>query len=388
MRTYERTHPWLTFSLDLNRASWQLWAKLGECQAMCAQLATVPLRPTTSDELHRVYLAKGALATTAIEGNTLTEEQVRAHLDGKLHLPPSKQYLQQEVDNVVKTFHDLFEQIAGGGARPIDTPSVCEFNKRILKGLSLDDGVVPGELRRHSVVVGTYRGAPAEDCSYLLDRLWSMLDSEPLSRSNEHVLVHTIINAVIAHVYFAWIHPFGDGNGRTARMIEFQILIASGVPTPTAHLLSNHYNLTRTEYIRRLDYASKSGGDLIPFLMYAVQGFLDGLNEQWRYVSSQQLDVAWRNYIHELFRDTRGTSQIRQRHLALDLSRADAPVPLDQMTDLTTRLARAYAKLSHKTLQRDLNELTKRKLVVETPTGFRANRELILAFLPERATME
>src|SRR5258708_25331431 len=93
-------------------------------------------------------------------------------------------------------------------------------------------------------------------------------------------IIYGIIRAVIAHLYLAWIHPFGDGNGRTARLIEYRILLACGVPSPAVHLLSNHYNLTRTEYYRQLDRASGSKGEYIPFVEYAVQGFVDGLRQQ------------------------------------------------------------------------------------------------------------
>lgn len=93
MRTYERTHPWLTFAGNLKDALPALWLMLGECQSKCEHMARVPLRPETARQLYRIYLAKGALATTAIEGNTLSEEEVLQHLDGKLKLPPSREYL-------------------------------------------------------------------------------------------------------------------------------------------------------------------------------------------------------------------------------------------------------------------------------------------------------
>jgi len=41
------------------------------------------------------------------------------------------------------------------------------------------------------------------------------------------------------------IHPFGDSNGRTARLIEFYILLRAGLPDMVSHILSNHYNDTR-----------------------------------------------------------------------------------------------------------------------------------------------
>src|SRR5690349_8362317 len=95
-RLFTRTHPWLTFSVTLKEARPALWLMLGECQSKCDHIARVPLRPNTAQELLRLYLAKGVLATTAIEGNTLSEEEVVRHLEGKLDLPPSRQYLATE----------------------------------------------------------------------------------------------------------------------------------------------------------------------------------------------------------------------------------------------------------------------------------------------------
>ena len=101
-----------------------------------------------------------------------------------------------------------------------------------------------------------------------------------------------LVQAAIAHAQFETIHPFADGNGRTARLVEFHLLLETGIPSPAAHLLSNHYNQTRSEYYRQLDSTSKSGGDILPFIQYAVQGFVDGLRSQLEYVWEQQWDIV------------------------------------------------------------------------------------------------
>src|SRR5262245_50706711 len=98
---YQKTHPWLTFSVDLKKAPAPLWILLGECQSKCEHIAGAALRPSIAQQLYLVYLAKGVSATTAIEGNTLSEKQVLAHLKGQLTLPLSQQYLKQEIDNIL-----------------------------------------------------------------------------------------------------------------------------------------------------------------------------------------------------------------------------------------------------------------------------------------------
>lgn len=384
MRTFERTRPWISYQIDLRQARPQLWLLLGDAASKCEHIAGVPLRPATAQSLHQLYLTKGVLATTAIEGNTLTEKQVLQYLEGKLKLPPSKEYLAQEVDNIVAACNRIGEFLRKGDGT-LAPARVCDFNRWVLDKLPPEGKEVPGELRDYSVLVGTvYRGAPAEDCQYLLDRYCEWLAGADFQAPTGMELVYAIIKAVVAHLYFAWIHPFGNGNGRTARLIEFQILLAAGVPTPTAHLLSNHYNHTRAEYYRQLDRASKSGGELLPFVEYATQGFVEGLREQLKVIRDQQWDVAWENYVHDVFHDKISAAEVRQRWLALDLGDARDAVPISKIRELTPRLAKAYATKTAKTLQRDMSTLEYMDLVTRTPEGVRANREVILAFLPWR----
>jgi hypothetical protein len=347
------------------------------------------LQPETARQLHQLYLAKGAAATTAIEGNTLTEDEVLKRIEGKLELPPSKEYLGQEVDNIVNACNQIVKELAEGqGALTVDR--VKEFNRIVLSGLTLEKGVIPGEIRSYSVLVGNvYRGAPAGDCESLLNQMCVWLSGPDFQVPDDlkHFGIETIyaiLKAIIAHVYLAWIHPFGDGNGRTARLIEFALLVAAGVPQPVCHLLSNHYNQTRSRYYQQLGQASKSGGDLIPFIEYAVQGFVDGLKDQLVYLRDQQWTVAWINYVHDRFRDKDSIGHRRQRDLLLDLSTGSGFVPLGKIGDLTPRVARVYATKTSRTLLRDLRELEQEDLVERTTEGYRAKREIILAFLPWR----
>lgn len=177
----------------------------------------------------------------------------------------------------------------------------------------------------------------------------------------------------------AWIHPFGDGNGRTARLLEFRLLLSGGVPDVAAHLLSNHYNNTRTEYYRQLDLSSLER-DPLPFVRYALQGFADSLREQVEMIKAQQLAVHWANHVYATIPGHTPASA-RQRHLVLDLP-ANAPTPMAAVPSLTPRLAREYARKTEKNLRRDLHRLRELELVRITPEGALPNIELLRAFLP------
>lgn len=384
VRSYEETHPWLRFTVDLKAASPNLWLLLGEAQSKCQHIAGVPLLPGVAEQLYQLFLAKGVLATTAIEGNTLSEPQVLELLRGQLELPASKEYLRQEVDNIIEACNSIGDAVLGGDEGRINCEDIKEYNFLVLDGLPLDEGVIPGDIRTYDVGVGGYKAPRAEECEYLLERLCVMLNEEMGAPGTlvDYRLGIGVLRAIVAHLYIAWIHPFGDGNGRTARLLEFRILLAAGVPATAAHLLSNHYNQTRAEYYRQLDTAHRSRGDILPFIEYALRGFVEGLREQMDTIQEQQQTVHWINYVHERFRDKDSPAQIRRRRLAIDLSLRAGPVPIQDISQITPRIAAGYAGLSEKTIRRDVRELERMELVAVTPEGARARPEAMRAFLP------
>ena len=384
MRTFERTHPWLTFQLDLRRASKDLWLRLGEAQSKCEHVAGTPLKPATAQRLHQIFLAKGALATTAIEGNTLTEGEVLQLLQGKLQLPKSKGYLGQEVENIVAVCNEIANNLEKTDGE-LTVERLRSFNRAVLKDLETPpDTAPPGMTRPYSVGVGPYKGAPQEDCDYLLAEMCSWLNKSEFRPSGEDRIAFSVLRAVLAHLYLAWIHPFGDGNGRTARMVEFFILLSAGVPSPASHLLSNHYNQTRSDYYRRLQHASSSGGDVFPFLDYAVAGFVDGLRITIQAIRDQQWQEAWRNYVDEQFGERPSAPELRQKNLVLDLSERGDWVATSEISRLSPSLAASYATKQGKTVSRDVNALVGRGLIEKRGAKIRARREIILAFLPPR----
>lgn len=386
-REFVDSHPWMSFRLDLRSADPVFWQLLGEAQSKCRHLMLSPLNPQARHELEALCLAKGAQATTAIEGNSLTLEQVQAAVRGNLRVPPSQEYLKQEVDNVIEACRTIEERVARTKTFELSVDLLRELNALVLRGLELEDHVVAGEFRDVPLVAGPYRAAPARDVEFLTELMSEWLESEGFAPAGQNLrtrFVRMFVKAIAAHLYIAWIHPFGDGNGRTARLVEFGILTAAGIPTVAAHLLSNHYNLTRTAYYRQLQRASRSGGDLTHFLRYAAEGFVDLLQQQLELVHREVHGYAWENLVHERFHHEHTAKAKRQRDLVLELGRRwpDA-VPRSQLTTLTPALASQYAGKQSKTLTRDLNALLATDLLTRLPSGlYRARHELMFTFMP------
>lgn len=387
MRSYLKSHPWITFNAtDINALGARSWMLLGAARSQCESLAGTPLHPELAQRFYEVALIKGAKATTAIEGNTLTEEQVAGILRGTYRAPPSRAYQEREVRNVLDALTAIAQEVTQGDFPTITAELICEFNRRILDGTEYEPHVVPGRIRDYPVVAGSYRGAPAEDCPYLLDQLANWLESDTFVSDNLEIrFALAVAGAIYAHLYMAWLHPFGDGNGRTARLLEFLILARCGaIPLPVAHLLSNHYNLTRDQYYRELGKASRNG-EATSFLSYAIQGLVDGIREQIDQVLQQHFRMVWTHFVHETMRRFPSSSaRDRQGTLALSMP-PDIDTPKKELPTLTPQLAALYARTGPRTLSRDLNRLRDVQLVVSGPKGWRANQDVIRAFLPPPA---
>lgn len=391
-RPYLETHSHIDFSADLRSVSPSAWLLLGEAKSKCQHVGWALLAPGAAQKLLHLYLAKGMLATTAIEGNTLSQDEVERILDKTLELPPSREYLEREIENVFAAYSEATREVLEDPGLPFSVERLREYNRLILSGLKLEKDVVPGEIRRHSVTVGSYRAVPAEDAEFLLERLCQWLNGDEFDAppdSPELAAPLAIVKAVVAHIYLAWIHPFGDGNGRTARLLELQILLSAGFPVATCQLLSNHYNLTRTEYYRQLAVSSREPDGVLSFLGYAAQGFVDQLREQLEMIWVQQFRDRWEQFVYQTFGERRSETDNRRLWLVLDLSRkfhaSRRKTSKHEILGLSPRLAAAYATKTEKTLSRDLNAVEKLGLLHQDRDGWSPVDDAIRPLLPPAA---
>ncbi len=391
-KKYEKSHPWINFNVNMGKAGHRFWMLLGEAQSKCEHIEGALLSPDDARELHRIYLAKGAHATTAIEGNTLSDAEVKKILEKKLTLPESKQYLQREVQNIIGACNEIARRHIMEDNHPLSVDEIKRFNLLVLDGLPPKEDVVPGEIRKHRVGVGRYLGAPAEDCEHLLGRLCEMLGDKAFTLGTGMEKASGILKAIIAHLYIAWIHPFGDGNGRTARLVEFKMCVSAGIPVPASHLLTNHYNETRTEYYNALDRTSRERS-IFAFAEYAILGYVDQLSEQIDRIRKAQYKAFWTNYVHSKFSGTDTASGRRKRNLIIDMSDRFGfdfegerkTMPIAKIHEVSSRVMEAYSKTTTRTRARDIGDLIGMGLLIREGSSVRPNFGIVIAFLPATA---
>ena len=163
--------------------------------------------------LRKANRIKTIHSSLAIEGNTLTEGEVRDIIDGKNVVAPIKQI--QEVKNAIATY-ELYPTL-----NPFSVKDLLKAHGVMMQAL-VDDA---GRFRRGGVGVFGEQGLvhlapPADRVPMLMNDLFDWLKT-----SKDHLL----IRSCVFHYEFEFIHPFQDGNGRVGRLLMFKECLANGI---------------------------------------------------------------------------------------------------------------------------------------------------------------
>lgn len=147
-------------------------------------------------------------SSLAIEGNTLSEEEVRDIIDGKNVVAPLREI--QEVKNAIKTY-ELFPQLDA-----FKEKDLLKAHAQMMEAIAND----AGRYRHQGVGVFSENGLvhmapPANIVPKLMGDLFDWL---------KHSKDHLLIRSCVFHYEFEFIHPFSDGNGRTGRLWQSLIL--------------------------------------------------------------------------------------------------------------------------------------------------------------------
>ena len=211
--------------------------------------------------LRKANRIKTIHSSLAIEGNTLTEDEVRDIIDGKNVVAPIKQI--QEVKNAIATY-ELYPSL-----NPFSVKDLLKAHGVMMQAL-VDDA---GKFRRSGVGVFSEHGLvhmapPADRVPMLMDDLFGWL-----KESKDHLL----IRSCVFHYEFEFIHPFIDGNGRTGRLWQSLIL-------GKLHPLFEHLPVENMVYANQQAYydaitASTNVGQSGPFIDFMLNEIFKTLKQ-------------------------------------------------------------------------------------------------------------
>jgi len=237
-------------------------AALRQCiQQAAVELAWIPA-------LQKDTRTRNVHASTAIEGNPLTLEQVRAVEEG-LPLVGSDARSQREVLNYFAGLRHVEKNATRKILRHEDVLKL----QRILAADVMDQGEA-GRYRRIAVRVGKYVPPAPHDVSGLMHELLEWWNKQAGDLS-------PVLSAAIVHYRFEAIHPFADGNGRAGRALALWELYRRGFDTHHIFSVDEYYWEDRPRYYAALDAVRREGDNLTGWLEYCAEGLRQTLERAW-----------------------------------------------------------------------------------------------------------
>lgn len=209
---------------------------------------------------------KSVHASTAIEGNTLTFEDVGKLYNGQKVIARKNE--KQEVLNYIEVLKEIDKIPLKSKLKEKTVLNIHkEISTNVLRDKFYEGYYRDVEVRVENLQTGEVRYRPPSSLSV------AELMKDLINWINNSNNVPNIIVAGVAHYEFVRIHPFIDGNGRTARALTSLILHIRGYDTKKYFTLDEYYDYNRKGYVDALK-SSDDSGDLTKWLEYFLEGFL------------------------------------------------------------------------------------------------------------------
>jgi Fic family protein len=227
-------------------------------------LNQLPYLPSWIEQALEEQLRLEAAGTTRIEGAVFSSEEEEDALSADIETVDGMTHSQRQLraaDGAYRWINSLPADL------PINAELILGIHRRIVTGCD-DDHCEPGALRRTGVEAdfGTPLCRGAESGSELATAFTSLVSAI----EHEYRRHDRVVQAIAAHYHLGAMHPFGDGNGRTARAVEAYMLRAAGVNEMVMVSLSDYYYEHQERYLAALYESRRRGHDLTPFLEFAL----------------------------------------------------------------------------------------------------------------------
>jgi Fic family protein len=178
-----------------------------------------PFSERLADSLHEKLIVEWTYNSNAIEGNTLTLSETRVVLEG---ITIGGKSMVEHLEAINHREAILFIEALIANQEPLSEWNIKNVHSLILKGI---DNANAGRYRYENVVISGAKHIPPK--SFMIGELMQRLIAE---YQNEWKTVHPVVKATLLHGEFVKIHPFIDGNGRTARLLLNFELMKNGYP--------------------------------------------------------------------------------------------------------------------------------------------------------------
>ena len=284
MIRYELPKRWIRYDASA------VMAALVEAKSAVQSLTALPYQKSWVEALQELQLKREVAGTSRIEGAEFTERELEEAVRPDVSPEELRTRSQRQARAAMLAYRWIGELTAD---RPVSADLVREIHRRLVTGCD-EDHCPPGVLRGrdYNVTFGIppHRGAEGGP---LCEEAFAGLLQSTQTEFHDH---DPLVQAMALHYHLAAMHPFLDGNGRTARAMEALVLRRAGLTDRAFVAMSNYYYDEKPAYLRILSEVRQGGHDLTPFLIFALKGVR---------IQCERLTAEIRKHMQRaLFRDT------------------------------------------------------------------------------------
>ncbi len=278
---------------------------IGVIDAAREVILNSPLIPAWEAKFKKEAIERTVHHGTHLEGNRLSEEEVKDVLDGKDVFARDRD-VQEVINyrNVLKFIDHIATQIGPGKPYILTLETILEIHRLVTDRL-IPEGM-SGQFRIRQVVLKnsltgevSYTPPPAAEVPYQVDDLVDWINSEETKE------VHPVIKAGVIHYELSRVHPFVEGNGRTARAVATLVMFLDGYDIRKLFSLEEYFDSNAMDYYTTLQSVSNQlvldnhERDLTPWLNYFVEGVAIELNRIKERVRRISLDSKVKDRLGE-----------------------------------------------------------------------------------------
>lgn len=254
-----------------------------------------PLIPAWEAKFKKEAMERTVHHATHLEGNRLSLEEAQGVLDGREVIARERD-IQEVINyrNVLKFLEELASQIKVEGRYTISLEMLLGIHALVVERLVEEEKA--GKLRARQVVLKnsltgevSYTPPPSPEVPYLIEDLLNWINAD------EILEIHPVLKAGIVHYELARIHPFTEGNGRTARAVATLLMLLDGYDIRNLFSLEEYFDGNPMDYYSTLQAVSNQlvldthERDLTPWLEYFVEGVaieFNGVKERVKRISA------------------------------------------------------------------------------------------------------
>ncbi len=351
MIRYELPKDWIRYELPA------VARELVEAKSAVLSLRTIPYQRGWVEALQQMELKREVAGTSRIEGAEFTDRE----LDAAMKETPEQLLTrsQRQAHAAVQTYRWIAKLLDD---RPADAELLCAIHRRIVTGAD-DDHCPPGQIRRRDENVNfgqpRHRGAEGGDeCALAFAEFTRAVQQE----YRDH---DPLIQALAAHYHLAAMHPFLDGNGRTARALEALMLQRAGLRDTCFIAMSNYYYDEKTAYLTALADVRERDHDLTPFLVFGLRGIALQSRRLLAEIQHQISKELFRNLMFDLFHRLKTPRKRVIAERQIEILRLLLEADWMDLEQIFQKTAGSYRTLKNprKAVIRDLNDLIRLKAV-------------------------